>query len=646
MASNQLQSLSEIFNGCYFRIPDYQRGYAWAYDQLDDFWNDLINLESGHIHYTGVLTVEKISEDEKKKPFFATDFGANSKLTYYVIDGQQRLTTCIIAINSLVSRASSLGMEHLSEVDEIKDIQKKYLYKESNQGVIHYIFGYTIDNPSYEYFKSKIFGLNSTSNQYEETLYTANLQHAKDFFSNKISSFSSQEVTVLFNKITQQLKFNFYEISSDLDVFVAFETMNNRGKKLSNLELLKNRLIYLSTKIKNEDKSISLRNDINMAWKDIYRYLGENKNNVLDDDDFLKNHWIMYFKYSRKTGSDYINFLLKEEFSTTGFIENKAKDIREYVLSLQKSVRYWYFIHNSMSLVNSNYDVDESVCIAIDKLKRIGFSAFRPLLMSILSKGGYENERFLKLLSTMERFIFLVFFISQRRSNTGDSEFYNWAKSYQDCSINIDSMIGNKETGIVKWILDYYNISAFKDYLDVKFKHGKGYFSWSAIRYVLFEYEEALYKNARSNSPKISWINFNDVRDDFVTIEHILPQTATKDCWQNVVQDYEPNQIHRITHSIGNLVALSVARNSSFQNNCFIDKKSPPNGGGFSTGSYSELELVDKKNWTIDDISARGKKLLNFIEERWGIKDLNEDFSFWQTLSADDLLFIDNKKLL
>ena len=41
--------------------------------------------------------------------------------------------------------------------------------------------------------------------------------------------------------------FNVYEISDDFDVFVAFETMNNGGKRLSNLELLKNRLIYLTT---------------------------------------------------------------------------------------------------------------------------------------------------------------------------------------------------------------------------------------------------------------------------------------------------------------------------------------------------------------------------------------------------------------
>ena len=53
-----------------------------------------------------------------------------------------------------------------------------------------------------------------------------------------------------------------YYIDNDFNVFVAFETMNNRGKRLSNLELLKNtfsplpsynRLKNLSTLITNHN---------------------------------------------------------------------------------------------------------------------------------------------------------------------------------------------------------------------------------------------------------------------------------------------------------------------------------------------------------------------------------------------------------
>lgn len=40
----------------------------------------------------------------------------------------------------------------------------------------------------------------------------------------------------------------------------------------------------------------------------------KNKNNVLEDDVFLKNHWIMYHDYSREKGNDYIVDLLDERY--------------------------------------------------------------------------------------------------------------------------------------------------------------------------------------------------------------------------------------------------------------------------------------------------------------------------------------------
>jgi len=132
------------------------------------------------------------------------------------------------------------------------------------------------------------------------------LENAKQFFESNLKNFYEtyglSEIEGLFKKLTQNLMFNLHEIQDDFDVFVAFETMNNRGKKLSNLELLKNRLIYLTTlyesyELSNDERDI-LRSDINNAWKEVYYQLGRNKKNPLSDDDFLTAHWIMYFQYS------------------------------------------------------------------------------------------------------------------------------------------------------------------------------------------------------------------------------------------------------------------------------------------------------------------------------------------------------------
>ena len=63
---NELQSLSQIFNKRIFRIPDYQRGYAWQGQQLRDFWEDIVNLQSDRYHYTGLLSLKKLNIEENR----------------------------------------------------------------------------------------------------------------------------------------------------------------------------------------------------------------------------------------------------------------------------------------------------------------------------------------------------------------------------------------------------------------------------------------------------------------------------------------------------------------------------------------------------------------------------------------------------
>ena len=101
--------------------------------------------------------------------------------------------------------------------------------------------------------------------------------------------------------------------TDDFNIFVAFETINNRGRQLSNLEKLKNRLIYLTTlyhdasRVPLQTAITPIRKHINDGWAEIYRQMGRNVNlsstgkvAVLDDDEFLKTHWILYFQYSRR----------------------------------------------------------------------------------------------------------------------------------------------------------------------------------------------------------------------------------------------------------------------------------------------------------------------------------------------------------
>lgn len=58
-----MNSLSDIFERRLLRIPDYQRGYAWKEHQVEDFLEDILQLESDRIHYTGEICSGLIQMD-------------------------------------------------------------------------------------------------------------------------------------------------------------------------------------------------------------------------------------------------------------------------------------------------------------------------------------------------------------------------------------------------------------------------------------------------------------------------------------------------------------------------------------------------------------------------------------------------------
>lgn len=88
--------------------------------------------------------------------------------------------------------------------------------------------------------KANVYKENAANTLNEpETLYTKNLDFAKKYFDGKVKDFNPHQLETLFSKLTHNIKFNLYEVDEDLDVYVMFETMNNRGKPLSKLELLK-----------------------------------------------------------------------------------------------------------------------------------------------------------------------------------------------------------------------------------------------------------------------------------------------------------------------------------------------------------------------------------------------------------------------
>lgn len=151
----ELYTISKIFNETLFRIPDFQRGYSWGEYQLKDFWTDIEQLALDKNHYTGVLTLEAVPK-EKWETWEDDTWIINSRRyePYYVVDGQQRLTTVAILIQCILE---SVGNDELNYLTP-ETIRRQYIFENRGSKLDRsYIFGYERDNPSYEFLKTKIF---------------------------------------------------------------------------------------------------------------------------------------------------------------------------------------------------------------------------------------------------------------------------------------------------------------------------------------------------------------------------------------------------------------------------------------------------------------------------------------------------------
>lgn len=659
---NDLLSLQKLFNETIFRIPDYQRGYSWSNQQLEEFWSDLTSLLPFQEHYTGMISLKKLEPSSiinSVNKWNEEKWLVNSGFTVYeVVDGQQRLTTLIILINEIVAYCKKNSIEELNST-LLTEIVEKYLYKSKPNNIIRtYKFGYEEDNPSYQYFRHVILG-EPNNGTIEETFYTLNLYNAKLFFKNRIEKIVEQhgvqELEDIYRKITLQLKFNLYDIKDDFNVYVAFETMNNRGKRLSYLELLKNRLIYLSTLFDNsEDEKNQIRADINDTWREIYGYLGKNKNYPLSDDEFLQNHWMIYFGYqTRKINGNqtipYYVYLLNKYFIQQNIgpanmyvpdltnlainteIEDELEksereenvqdnlitndkhinltlvDIQKYVNSLKELIQYWYNMYFPLEIYSSEMKK------YLFRLKELGHVNARPLITVILSKPEISEEDKIKCLKYIERFNFLHYRLNGYFSTYDNSVFYNLARDLYYNQITVSDILD------VITKIDYMSDNNVIESSGVVDKFRKlfkrdGYYSWGTLKYLLYVYDVS-----DTSTPSEQKLNpsdyFKQDPKDSYSVEHIYPQKAVNEYWKQRFNMYSEKERKLLSSSLGNMLPLSKRINSRLQNNSFEDKKSR-----YNIGSRSEQKVAQYVEWTPEIILNRGLEILSFAENEWKFK--------------------------
>ncbi|WQS97515.1 DUF262 domain-containing HNH endonuclease family protein [Helicobacter pylori] len=591
----ELLNLDGVIGKGVFEIPSYQRGYAWQERQLKDFWNDLEHVSKlgDKFHYMHSLTLRE-SENELEDSAFE------------IIDGQQRLATSLILLGLLAKTTKHKDPKYSSMNLEPVLSYKYYGLSEA--------FG-------------AIMGEEKDLERFQTSFYAKNLISTYEFFQEKISDTPVETLEKMFDVLTKKMLFSVAELNDNrIDPFSSFETINNRGKDLSTLELFKNRLHFVAHKICNGQKLETLQQEINDTYTRIYYNLRQFKDDDLER--FLK-HFVEYY-YGEK--GDFKKRLLEMEFNAhkrytynTPFSDEYDK-IDELLFYLSYSSKVWNFLHTldekAITLIfNDNKKIEIEITpktrTLLDKMRRLNAlsdNAFLPLLLSLFTiqlegkhanKQPYTTKELEGLLEYLERFGFLVYGVAGK--NTAKNEWIELAfeafRAYRYGEENI--AIENLPT-LEKSFFNRQGNSALElleESIHSK-KNTEKWYQWGkALNYLLYEYE--LYHNPETT------LNFDS---SIESIEHILPQKPDQG-YSAKEKSWAKNP--HIVHALGNLLLIPKNANSSLSNKPFEEKRKQ-----YLKGSYSEKEVAKNASFGLIEIQERSEKLLDFLIMRYNIAEL------------------------
>lgn len=575
----KFDSLDKFLNYGIFVIPEYQRGYSWNTEQLLDFVSDLNDVTYIREHYFGTITLVKSGNESINNRF---------KNKYDIVDGQQRITSTHLFIISLYHRICELDK---SKADD--DIIEFVLYK----GVPLLRLNNKNDQ---EFFNNLLIegNINILKNLRPSSKTQKNLLHARLFFDKYFRNISSSPKTLfqIRNNLYSKFKLNIFELEEESEVGLVFETMNDRGLPLSDIDKVKNYLIYLAHKLNDA----SLAKEINRKFGDIFTELMKIQEGAPTkiENQFLKDCYIVY-KGETKNLNDIHkkiknNITQKDIYKINGIFDKNNSERQKKINEIKGFVNFLYkTAENYSTLINKTFDDDKinSSLLRIDVLGKI--ETFLPIFISILSQRNYKKEFIIPICDILETYCIKVYIFGNRKQNTGNSSIQNLAHQVFNSKIKFNQLKDELRYLVSK---NSSNTSEVKKSITDKPIYEPS--NELIIKLLFYDYEIFL-QEAQEFKYELGSLQ-DYLSNKKISIEHILPQTTQPGVSQSA-----------FLNTIGNLV-ISFS-NSKLSNKEFSSKKSIYQQSNLE----SERELFYYSDWNDKTIKERAKKISKFILDNW-----------------------------
>lgn len=544
-----------IGNGKSYQVPIYQRDYSWDKDDWEDLWNDIAEIPIDKTHYLGYLVLQPIKDGEE---------------SFWIIDGQQRLTTLSIlalAITALLDKWSKENIEPKENKIRVEKLRERYIgnYSLSKFAIIPKI---KLNRNNDDFYKSWILQLRESisvnklkpSQKLLQKAYNYYFSQLKEKFEDKKSG--DELVQFLEKVIGNGIVFTQIVVTNDLDAFKVFETLNARGVKLSTADLLKNYLFKLTHQLSDLDLDEAER-----KWHTITNTIQSNDLTI-----FIRHFWNGKYKLERQPT---LFKAIKREINT-------AEIAFDFLNELEEASNYYTAFNNPNDEL---WDKEEKA-----SLKLIDLLNVTTCFSLMLSALKYLPRTEFKILVKELGIITFRYNMSDLNPNEAERIFSKVANEVANKNIKSakDAILALKSI----YVIDE-NFEQIFSTLSINTRRKK-----ELVKYILVKFENQI--SHKDYQPE----------ETIATIEHILPENPGSIWEESFRVDLQEDCIYRL----GNYSLLEASINNKLDNNMpFNDKLIK-----YKTSSYKlSNEYCNYEKFTPKEISLRQEKMAKIAKGIW-----------------------------
>lgn len=558
-------TIQKMISGNIIIVPDYQRAYSWETPRED----------SERKTHTDVFLsdLDEYHESNSKLPYYFGHFLFEEKGDkFYIVDGQQRLTTIVIFLSVLFSKLDKLRHRSEKENEYFEDMVKR-------NSTIRFT---TVDYDN-QIFIDYVINRNKKDKVGLETESAKRIVNAFDYFSEQLENKNEKYLTDML-EIIRMASCTTHKVKNEAESIQMFIFQNNRGKNPSDLEIIKAQFMY-SIHLKGGEEKESLINEIKNRFAKIYKCISTIDSQI-DEDDVLIYTLRVYYNSLMESGAQK---RINKELSS----ENPLIFIKEFSQALSISFDNLNTFFGKQNR-DSHYAIHSLCALG-------GIANALPFIIKAYSFGVDQNT-IEKLCASLEVLILRDRLIGTRADvATRINEVF---QKFTKDDISIESII--KRVNEMKFTTDpwlaYWGNAELERVL-------QGGLYPLVAKYLLWKYENYLRNSVESGYGFERYDEFKKLE-----LEHIAPTTepAKKPHGYDI---YDEEFKTKYLNCLGNYLLASKPHNSSMSNDPF-SLKHP---------RYSMLEqqrevqkLVPENGiWNREAIQKRKEKIVQFAMDNF-----------------------------